>query len=87
MKILVVDDELDIQPLFQQRYRKEIKKGNMALELYNLENDIKEENDVSNENIGIINKMTTIMENEHEIPVIERFIMAKLDSTNITETE
>jgi len=29
MKILVVDDELDIQPLFQQRYRKEIRRGEM----------------------------------------------------------
>lgn len=29
MKILVVDDELDIQPLFQQRYRKEIRNGEM----------------------------------------------------------
>lgn len=27
MKILVVDDEKDIQPLFEQRFRKEIKKG------------------------------------------------------------
>ncbi|OFY55312.1 MAG: Fis family transcriptional regulator [Bacteroidetes bacterium GWF2_49_14] len=27
MKILVVDDEKDIQPLFQQRFRKEIKNG------------------------------------------------------------
>jgi len=27
MKILVVDDEQDIQPLFQQRFRKEIRKG------------------------------------------------------------
>ena len=29
MKILVVDDELDIQPLFQQKYRKEIRSGEM----------------------------------------------------------
>jgi two-component system chemotaxis response regulator CheY len=29
MKILVVDDESDIQPLFQQRYRKEIRNGEM----------------------------------------------------------
>ena len=29
MKILVVDDEEDIQPLFQQRYRKEIRSGEM----------------------------------------------------------
>ena len=27
MKILVVDDETDIQPLFEQRFRREIKKG------------------------------------------------------------
>jgi two-component system, chemotaxis family, chemotaxis protein CheY len=27
MKILVVDDEMDIQPLFEQRFRKEIRNG------------------------------------------------------------
>lgn len=27
MKILVVDDELDIQPLFEQRFRREIRTG------------------------------------------------------------
>lgn len=29
MKILVVDDEKDVQVLFQQRFRKEIKKGEL----------------------------------------------------------
>ena len=29
MKILVVDDEKDVQMLFQQRFRKEIRKGEM----------------------------------------------------------
>jgi two-component system chemotaxis response regulator CheY len=29
MKILVVDDEIDIQPLFEQRYRREIRNGEM----------------------------------------------------------
>ena len=29
MKILVVDDEHDIQVLFEQRFRKEIKNGEM----------------------------------------------------------
>ncbi len=29
MKILVVDDETDVQILFQQRFRKEIRKGEM----------------------------------------------------------
>jgi len=30
LKILVVDDEADVQPLFTQRFRKEIKSGEMA---------------------------------------------------------
>ncbi len=29
MKILVVDDEKDVQVLFEQRFRKEIKNGEM----------------------------------------------------------
>lgn len=32
MKILVVDDEKDIQPLFQQRFRREIRKGEFEFE-------------------------------------------------------
>ncbi|MEP7321608.1 MAG: response regulator [Saprospiraceae bacterium] len=31
MKILVVDDEKDIQGLFEQRFRKEIRNGDMSL--------------------------------------------------------
>ena len=31
-KILVVDDEKDIQPLFEQRFRKEIKSGEVSFE-------------------------------------------------------
>ena len=30
MKILVVDDEADVQPLFLQRFRREIKNGELA---------------------------------------------------------
>ena len=32
MKILIVDDEKDIQPLFMQRFRKEIRKGEFHFE-------------------------------------------------------
>ena len=32
IKILVVDDEADIQPLFEQRFRKEIKSGDVSFE-------------------------------------------------------
>jgi two-component system chemotaxis response regulator CheY len=31
MKILIVDDEKDIQPLFEQRFRKEIRHGDVEL--------------------------------------------------------
>lgn len=31
MNILVVDDEVDVQPLFEQRFRKEIKRGDISL--------------------------------------------------------
>lgn len=32
IKILVVDDEADIKPLFEQRFRKEIKSGDVSFE-------------------------------------------------------
>ena len=32
MKLLVVDDEKDIQPLFEQRFRREIKNGEVEFE-------------------------------------------------------
>lgn len=31
MKVLIVDDERDIQPLFEQRFRKEIRNGDVKL--------------------------------------------------------
>jgi CheY-like chemotaxis protein len=35
MKILVVDDEKDIQPLFEQRFRREIRGGDVKFEFAN----------------------------------------------------
>ncbi|QHV99111.1 MULTISPECIES: response regulator [Spirosoma] len=35
MKILVVDDETDIQPLFEQRFRREIRSGTMTFTFAN----------------------------------------------------
>ena len=31
MKILIVDDELDVEPLFQQRFRREIKSNELEM--------------------------------------------------------
>lgn len=45
--------------------RKDILKGNMSIELYNLEKDISEQNDVSDKNPKIINSIREIMNKEH----------------------
>ena len=55
MKILVVDDEKDIQPLFQQRFRREIKKGETNFEFaYSGEDALKYLNSVKHEAVLIL---------------------------------
>ena len=43
-----------------------IRKGNDIIELYNLDNDLHEENDVAAENPEVVAKIRAIMEQEHE---------------------
>lgn len=50
-----------------------IKKGNDAVELYNLEEDILEEKNVASENPEIVKQIRAIMKREHETPVNPRF--------------
>ena len=45
--------------------RKDMFKGNMHIELYNLEEDISEQNDISTENPDIVEKIRKIMNIEH----------------------
>lgn len=55
MKILVVDDEKDIQPLFQQRFRKEIRKGELDFEFaYSGEDALKYLNSLKHEAVLIL---------------------------------
>lgn len=58
--------------------RKNIKKGNMEIELYNLNSDIREETNVADQNPEIIEKFRQIMINEHTQAKIERFRMEAL---------
>lgn len=58
--------------------RKGIKKGNMTLELYDLENDPGEENNLAKDYPEIVNRMEEIMIKEHSSPSIDRFKMAEL---------
>ena len=58
--------------------RKNIFKGNLTLELYNLEEDIKELNDVSKKFPEVIKKMEDIMKQEHTPAENERFKFKQL---------
>lgn len=58
--------------------RKEIKKGNMTLELYNLKDDPAEQNDLAEAHPDIIKKMEDIMVKEHTSATLDRFKMTQL---------
>ena len=58
--------------------RKDIRKGNMKIELYNLEEDIQELNDVAAEQPGIIQQMENIMAEDHHPATLDRFKMKEL---------
>ncbi|MBY5957644.1 arylsulfatase [Membranicola marinus] len=58
--------------------RQNINKGNIAIELYNLDNDLREQHNVANQHPDIVKKMTKIMAKEHEEPELERFRMEAL---------
>ena len=53
--------------------RKDIFEGSMELELYNLETDIQEQQNVAEENPEIIRQMELIMQQEHTPAEIDRF--------------
>ncbi len=58
--------------------RKNIKDGNMLIELYNLENDIQEENNVAENHPDVIAKIEKILIKEHVPASIDRFKMTAL---------
>ena len=59
--------------------RKDINKGNTEIELYNLDNDIKEEHNVASDFPEIIKQMEDIMIKEHSASTIERFKLKGID--------
>jgi arylsulfatase A-like enzyme len=62
--------------------RKNIHQGNLALELYNLEEDLQEQHNVAGEHPDMVRKMEEIMEQEHTSPELESFRMEVLDPEN-----
>jgi len=59
--------------------RKNILKGNLELELYNLEEDLQELHNLAGEHPDMVQQMKEIMEQEHTSPELERFRMKALD--------
>ncbi|MCA1760620.1 MAG: sulfatase-like hydrolase/transferase, partial [Bacteroidales bacterium] len=58
--------------------RKNIFKDDLHIQLYNLEEDIQEQNDVSAQHPEIVQKIETIFTHEHTPPEIERFKIKQL---------
>ena len=58
--------------------RKNIFKGNIAVELYNLKNDLTESNDISAQFPEIVAQMEAIMKREHEPAGLDRFKIKEL---------
>ena len=58
--------------------RKNIFEGNMTIELYNLEDDLREEHDVADEHPEVVAEIEAIMVREHVPATIERFKIKEL---------
>jgi len=58
--------------------RKNIKKGNLEIELYNLDDDILEKNNIADKHPEIIQEIEDIMKKEHKPAALERFKMDAL---------
>lgn len=55
--------------------RKDIKKGNLEIQLFNLKSDIQETTDIADEHPDIINRVNFIMKKEHTKSEVKRFQM------------
>ncbi len=94
MKILVVDDERDIQPLFEQRFRKEIRNGEVQFVFaYSGEEALEKLNGYKHEAVLILSDINMpgmsglellghIKEKHHEPPPAVMMITAYGDSEN-----
>jgi arylsulfatase len=62
--------------------RRDIQQGNLELELYNLELDLKEQENVAEAHPELIEEITQILKKEHEPAQLERFRMEALGDSN-----
>ena len=54
-------------------------KGNMKIQLYDLDNDIQEQHDVAAQHPEIVKQIEDIMKKEHHTPDVASFRMEALD--------
>ena len=58
---------------------KNIKKGNKEIELYDLETDITEKNNIAESHPEVIEKFFEIIKKEHSTPEVDRFKIKELE--------
>ena len=97
MKILVVDDEKDIQPLFLQRFRREIRNGEMKFEfafsgeeaLKQMQNYLHEAililSDINMPGMSGLELLDRIKKRKHDPPPYVVMITAYGDAENYTK--
>jgi CheY-like chemotaxis protein len=94
MKILVVDDERDIQPLFEERFRREIRNGKVQFEfafsgedaLKNLDKHVQEAvlilSDINMPGMSGLELLSRIKKNHYQPPPVVIMITAYGDKEN-----
>jgi len=60
--------------------RKDIKKGNLKIELYDLDSDIREQNNIADKKPRIVKEIGSIMKKEHNPPILSKFKMEAIDN-------
>jgi arylsulfatase len=59
--------------------RADMKKGNMKIQLFDLDNDLQEQHDVASQHPAIVKQMARIMKQEHKTPAVDAFRMKVMD--------
>jgi arylsulfatase len=59
--------------------RNHMQKGNMNIQLFNLDNDMQEQHNVASQHPDIVQKIKHIMATEHTVPEVDHFKLKALE--------